>query len=102
MKSFSQFAGELEEGVLRNGAIAAYGSKSRKHGNETVRSFKKAQQALLRGGTIVGMEKSLARIEEALYQLLDGLIDQREQIGAGVALDVVGHTLNSKALSRSR
>jgi hypothetical protein len=28
---------------------------------------------------------------------LDGLIKQREQIGSGVAVDVVGHTLAAKA-----
>ena len=64
---------DLEERLLRTGAIATYGARSRKEGEDSVRAFKQGQQALRKG------------------------IKQRQQIGAGVAVDVAGHMLAAKA-----
>ena len=91
---------DLEERVLRTGAIVAYGSKSRREGEDAVRAFKQGQQALQKGGTEVDVEDHLKRIEQSLYHLFDGLIAQRQQIGAGVAVDVVGHGLAAKTAKR--
>ena len=91
---------DLKERVLRTGAIVAYGSKSRREGDDAVRAFKQGQQALQKGGTDVDVEDHLKRIEQSLYHLFDGLIAQRQQIGAGVAVDVVGHGLAAKTAKR--
>ena len=87
---------ELEERLLRKGAIATYGAKARKEGEESVRAFKQGQQALRKGGPDVALEDRVKRIEQSLDHLFDGLISQRQQIGAGVAVDVVGHSLAAK------
>lgn len=101
MKSFIEHAKEqeqLEEGVIRTGAIMSYGTQSRKYGDEAVRAFKQGQQALQRGSAQGrSVEERLERIEAALDALLSGLIQQRQQIGAGIALNVAGHLLAAKA-----
>lgn len=97
MKSFKSLQAELDEGAVRTGAVAAFGMKSRREGDAAVQSYRKAQQRLRDGGRDVSAEKRLERIEDALSALLDGLVKQRQQIGAGVALDVAGHMLAVKA-----
>lgn len=96
MKSYQSLQVELGERVVRTGAVAAYGLKSRRDGNAAVQSYRRGQQALRKGGSDVSVEQRLARIEGALDALLDGLVKQREQIGSGVAVDVAGHTLSAK------
>ena len=91
---------ELEERLLRTGAIATYGAKARKEGADSVRAFKQGQQALRKGGPDVALEDRVKRIEQSLDHLFDGLIAQRQQIGAGVAVDVVGHGLAAKSAKR--
>ena len=90
----------LEERLLRTGAIAAYGARARKEGDDSVRAFKQGQQALRKGGPDVSKEDRVKRIEQSLDHLFDGLIAQRQQIGAGVAVDVVGHGLAAKSAKR--
>ena len=87
---------ELEERLLRTGAIATYAARTRKEGEDSVRAFKQGQQALRKGGADLDIEDRLKRIEQSLDHLFDGLISQRQQIGAGVAVDVVGHGLAAK------
>ena len=88
---------DLEERLLRTGAIATYGARSRNEGEGSVRAFKQGQQALRKGGPDVDLEDRIKRIEQSLNYLFDGLIKQRQQIGAGVAVDVAGHMLAAKA-----
>jgi hypothetical protein len=88
---------ELEERLLRTGAITTYGARCRKEGDDSVRAFKQGQQALRKGGPDVDLEDRVKRLEQSLDHLFDGLIAQRQQIGAGVAVDVVGHGLTAKA-----
>ena len=90
----------LEERLLRTGAIASYGMKARKEGDDSVRAFKQGQQALRKGGPDVALEDRVKRIEQALDHLFDGLIAQRQQIGAGVAVDVIGHSLSAQKDTR--
>ena len=87
---------ELEERLLRTGAIATYGERARKEGEDSVRAFKQGQQALRKAGPDIALEDRVKRIEQSLDHLFDGLIAQRQQIGAGVAVDVVGHGLTAK------
>ena len=91
---------DLEERLLRTGAIATYGARSRKEGEDSVRAFKQGQQALRKGGPDVDLEDRIKRIEQSLDHLFDGLIAQRQQIGAGVAVDVAGHMLAAKRNTR--
>jgi len=91
---------ELEERLLRTGAIATYGAKARNEGEDSVRDFKQGKQALRKGGPDVALEDRVKRIEQSLDHLFDGLIAQRQQIGAGVAVDVVGHGLAAKKRNR--
>ena len=100
MKSFVEHANEqalLEEGIIRTGAIASYGAQSRKYGDEAVRAFQRGQETLRRGAGDLTAEQRLERIESAMDALFDGLIKQRQQIGAGVAVDVAGHMFAAKA-----
>ena len=87
----------IEERLLRTGAIATYGARARREGEDSVRSFKQGQQTLRKGGPDVDLEDRVRRIEQSLSHLFDGLIAQRQQIGAGVAVDVIGHGLAAKA-----
>ena len=100
MKSFQSLQIELDERVVRAGAVAAFGMKSRREGDVSVQAYRRGQQALRKGGRDVSVEQRLARIESALDALLDGLVKQRAQIGSGVAVDVAGHTLASKTRGR--
>jgi len=100
MKSLEEFLTEqeqLEEGIIRAGAIASYGAQSRKYGDEAVRAFQRGRQELRKSMRDDSVEVRLERIETALVALLAGLIKQRQQIGARVAVDVAGHTLTAKA-----
>jgi len=100
VKSFGSLQVELDERVVRNGAVAAYGMNARREGDAAVQSYRRAQQHLRHGGKDVSSEQRLIRIEDALDALLDGLVKQRAQIGSGVAVDVAGHTLAARARSR--
>ena len=91
---------DLEERLLRTGALATYAARSRNEGDDSVRAFKQGQQALRKGGPDVALEDRVKSIEQSLDHLLDGLIAQRQQIGAGVAVDVVGHGLAAKKRNR--
>lgn len=85
MKSFKAFMIEqqqLEEAIVKKGAVAAYALQGRKHGHNAVRSYNKAKQAL----RLVTKEKStdhkVDALVSALIALLDGLASQRLQIGS--------------------
>ena len=83
--------------MVTHSAITSFGAQSCKRGDEAVRAFKQGRRALKGGSHEQTVEERLERIEKALDALLDGLIKQREQIGAGVAVDVAGHMLTAKA-----
>ena len=100
MKSFRSLQIELDERFVRADAIAAFRMKSRREGDAAVQSYRRGQQTLRKGSSDVSVEQRLARIENALDALLDGLVKQRAQIGSGVAVDVAGHTLTAKKRSR--
>lgn len=91
----------LDERLLRTGAIGAYAAKARKEGDDSVRAFKQGQQALRKGGAEVALEDRVKRVEQSLDYLFAGLIAQRQQIGAGVAVDVTGHMLAAKTRNKS-
>ena len=61
---------------MRASAVAAYGMKSRREGDAAVQSYRRGQQVLRKGGSDVGIEDQVKRIEQALDHLLVGLIAQ--------------------------
>lgn len=85
MKSFRQFINEqdqINERLIRKGAVAAYALQGKKHGDQAVSKYKKAKQSLR---TISNKESTDMKVDALIFainQLLDGLISQREQIGS--------------------
>ena len=107
MMSFQEFveepdfeAEELEEGVVRSGALIAFSGKSKTHGDKAEKHFRDVMTALntapAKGEAV---EQRLIRLEKAIFALSTGLIEQRKQIGAGVAVNLTGHLLTNKSLS---
>ncbi len=85
MKSFKTFMKErqqLEEGVVKKGAVAAYALQGRKHGNNAVRSYNRAKQALRAVVNTKSTDQKVDALVLAFIDLLDGLVAQRRQIGS--------------------
>ena len=85
MKSFKAFMVEqqqLEEAVIKKGAVAAYALQGRKHGNNAVRSYNKAQQTLRAATNAKSTDIKIDALTRAMIDLLDGLVSQRHQIGS--------------------
>ena len=85
MKSFKNFIMEqeqLEEAMIKKGAVAAYALQGRKHGNNSVRSYNKAKQTLRAVKDVNSTKQKVDVFSKALIDLLDGLISQRKQIGS--------------------
>ena len=85
MKSFKNFMAEqqgLDEAVVKKGAVAAYALQGRKNGNNAVRSYNKAKQALRVATNAKSTDIKIDALTKALIDLLDGLISQRHQVGS--------------------
>lgn len=85
MKSFKSFMIEqeqLEEAIIKKGAVAVYALQGRKHGNNAVRSYNKAKQALRQVTNAKRPDAKVDVLTRALIDLLDGLVAQRQQIGS--------------------
>jgi len=85
MKGFKNFIMEqdqLEEAMIKKGAVAAYALQGRKHGNNSVRSYNKAKQTLRAVKDVKSTNQKVDVLSKALIDLLDGLISQRQQIGS--------------------
>jgi len=85
MKGFKNFIMEqeqLEEAMIKKGAVAAYALQGRKHGNNSVRSYNKAKQTLRAVKDVKSTNQKVDVFSKALIDLLDGLISQRKQIGS--------------------
>ena len=85
MKGFKNFIMEqeqLEEAMIKKGAVAAYALQGRKHGNNSVRSYNKAKQTLRAVKDVNSTNQKVDVFSKALIDLLDGLISQRHQVGS--------------------
>ena len=85
MKSFKTFMMEheqLEEAMIKKGAVAAYALQGRKHGNNSVRSYNKAKQTLRAATNAKSTDIKIDALTRAMLDLLDGLVSQRHQIGS--------------------
>ena len=91
---------ELEEGIVRSGALIAFSGQSKTHGDKAEKHFRDAITALntapAKGDAV---EQRLIRLEKAIFALSAGLIESRKQIGAGIAVDLTGHLLTNKSLN---
>lgn len=95
MKSFKAFMIEqqqLEEAIVKKGAVAAYALQGRKHGNNAVRSYSKARQALRLFAKGKSTDQKIDALSRALIDLLDGLVATRQQIGS-VSAQVTASTV---------
>lgn len=95
MKSFKAFMIEqqqLEEAIVKKGAVAAYALQGRKHGNNAVRSYNKAKQALRLLVKAKSTDLMVGALSRALIDLLDGLVATRQQIGS-VSAQVTASTV---------
>ena len=72
----------LDEAVVKKGAVAAYALQGRKNGNNAVRSYNKAKQALRTATNAKSTDIKIDALTKALIDLLDGLISQRHQVGS--------------------
>ena len=85
MKGFKAFVEErqaLEEEIVKKGAVAAYALQGRKHGNNAVKSYNRAKQALRAVVNAKSTDQKVDALVLALIDLLDGLVAQRQQIGS--------------------
>ena len=85
MKGFKNFIMEqeqLEEAMIKKGAVAAYALQGRKHGNNGVRSYNKAKQTLRAATNAKSTDIKIDALTRAMIDLLDGLVSQRHQIGS--------------------
>jgi hypothetical protein len=85
MKSFKAFMIEqqqLEEAIVKKGAVAAYALQGRKHGNNAVRSYNRAKQTLRALANAKSTDQKIDALSRAIIDLLDGLVAQRQQIGS--------------------
>ena len=95
MKSFKNFIMEqkqLEEAMIKKGAVAAYALQGRKHGNNAVRSYSRAKQALRAAVNAKSTNQKIDALTRALIDLLDGLVATRQQIGS-VSAQVTSSTV---------
>ena len=85
MKGFKAFLAEqqaLEEGVVKKGAVAPFALQGRNHGNNAVRSYKKAKQTLMTAANAKITDTKVDALARAFIDLLDGLVSQRLQVGS--------------------
>ena len=95
MKSFKTFMIEqeqLEEAIVKKGAVAAYAFQGRKHGNNAVKSYNRAKQALRAVANAKRTDQKVDALTRALIDLLDGLVATRQQIGS-VSAQVTSSTV---------
>lgn len=95
-KSFKTFLKEnrsLEEGTLRKGAVAAFGLKGRRHGDDAFRSWQSAQSRIKRMTSNSELDD---RLLSSLADLLDGLMHSRKQLGSISAQITASDVLSQK------
>ena len=97
MKSFKAFMIEqqqLEEAVVKKGAVAAYALQGRKHGNNAVKSYNRAKRTLKAAVNTKNTDQKSEAILHAILDLVDGLIATRKQLGS-VSAQVTASTIIS-------
>ena len=73
---------DLDEAVVKKGAVAAYALQGRNNGNNAVRSYNKAKQTLKTSVNSTTLDQKADKLLSAIRHLLDGLVATRKQIGS--------------------
>ena len=84
MRSFREHieAEQLDERIIRKGAVAAYASSGKRHGDDAVKRYQNAKRLLTTNIGSKSTEEKVDIILAALVQISDGLISNRKQIGS--------------------
>lgn len=94
MKSFRQFIHEqdqINERLIRKGAVSAYALQGKKHGDQAARRYRDAKKVLT-SNTAKDLEDKIDGLAKAIAALADGLSSTREQIGS-VSAQITGLTV---------
>lgn len=73
---------QIEEAIIKKGAVAAYALQGRKHGNNAVKNYNRAKQTLRALANAKSTDQKIDALSRAIMDLLDGLVAQRQQIGS--------------------
>lgn len=85
MKSFKAFLSsqeQINEGIVRKGAVAAYALQGKKHGDAAERHYRDAKNATSKNPKFSNADPSIEDLKKAVYALADGLLSTRQQIGS--------------------
>ena len=84
MRSFKEHieAEQLDERIIRKGAVAAYASSGKRHGDDAVKRYQNAKRILTSNMENKSTDEKVDIIITALVQMSDGLISNRKQIGS--------------------
>ena len=84
MRSFKEHieAEQLDERIIRKGAVTAYASSGKRHGDDAVKRYQTAKRLLTANIENKSTEEKVEIILAALVQISDGLISNRKQIGS--------------------
>ena len=84
MRGFKEHieAEQLDERIIRKGAVAAYASSGKRHGDDAVKRYQTAKRLLTANIDSKSTEEKIDIIIAALVQISDGLISNRKQIGS--------------------
>lgn len=84
MRSFKEHveAEQLDERIIRKGAVAAYASRGKSYGDEGEKRYQTAKRLLTANIESKSTEEKVDVIIAALVQISDGLVSNRQQIGS--------------------
>ena len=100
MMTFNRY---LEErNMVRVGSVSVFANRSKQYGDKSVQDFNTGKQVITPVQGKVAVDKRLDRIERVLGHMLNGLINQRHQIGNHVGVSTSGHIFSTKLLKRKR
>jgi hypothetical protein len=72
---------DLDEGLVRKGAVALYAAQGKRNGDEAVRHYQQVKQALL-AKPKKDTDQKVDALAQALSAMADGMIATRMQIGS--------------------
>ena len=80
-KEFLFVRNHIGEGIVRKGAVALYALKGKRNGDEAVRHYQQAKQALAPKAK-KDTDQKVDALSQALSSMADGMIATRMQIGS--------------------
>lgn len=72
---------DLDEGLVRKGAVALYAAQGKRNGDEAVRHYQQVKQALF-AKTKKDTDQKVDALVQAMSSMADGMIATRMQIGS--------------------